>query len=215
MFLDCRRHWSGSSSDIVITIDGTNNLELIRIALFWNGTEFVLRASNDLELFNRLSYKLLQSVQSHQSFDGNPLYAILHEPVYCQGFVISCPLFLLLIFFLVSAVEHPSGLLLVASRTFHNFHGNTSRRYQILNQYTSQAKWYLRTSCDIDSIQSCLSLCPQIFPEMFDDFSNLRPLKGAAEILAKDTSWCQLYDLDRLAKNDVKVSAVTWASVCS
>ncbi|KAJ3504026.1 hypothetical protein NLJ89_g8156 [Agrocybe chaxingu] len=49
-----------------------------------------------------------------------------------------------------------------------------------------------------------------IFPETFDDYANLRPWKGAAEILAEDDSWGPLYDLDQLARNDVKVSAVTY-----
>lgn len=49
----------------------------------------------------------------------------------------------------------------------------------------------------------------QIFPEMFDDYTHLRPWKGAAEILARDSSWGPLYDLEQLAKNEVPVSAVT------
>lgn len=49
----------------------------------------------------------------------------------------------------------------------------------------------------------------QIFPSMFDDYANLRPWKGAAEILAKDESWGPLYDRAQLEKNQVKVSAVT------
>jgi hypothetical protein len=52
--------------------------------------EFVFRASNDLELFSKLSYKTLQLIEKHQPFDGNPLYAILHEPLYCQGCVAYC-----------------------------------------------------------------------------------------------------------------------------
>lgn len=48
---------------------------------------------------------------------------------------------------------------------------------------------------------------------MFDDYANLRPWKGAAEILARDTSWGPLYDLDQLSKNGVKVSAVTYVFV--
>ena len=44
---------------------------------------------------------------------------------------------------------------------------------------------------------------------MFDDYSNLRPLKRAAQILAEDTHWDQLYDLDQLAKNDILVTAAT------
>lgn len=46
---------------------------------------------------------------------------------------------------------------------------------------------------------------------MFDDYSNLRPLKEAAMIIAKDESWGPLYDMDQLAKNEVKVTAATYA----
>ena len=48
--------------------------------------EIVFRATNDLELFNKLSYKLLQTVQNLASFDSNPIFAILHESIYCQGY---------------------------------------------------------------------------------------------------------------------------------
>ena len=48
---------------------------------------------------------------------------------------------------------------------------------------------------------------------MFDDYANLRPWKGAAEILAKDDSWGTLYDLEQLSKNKLKVSAVTYVTV--
>lgn len=44
---------------------------------------------------------------------------------------------------------------------------------------------------------------------MFDDYSNLRPLKGAAMLLAEDDTWGPLYDLEQLAKNEVKVNAAT------
>lgn len=50
-----------------------------------HGLELVFRASNDLDLFRKISYKTLQLVQESQSFDGNPIYAVLHEPIYCQG----------------------------------------------------------------------------------------------------------------------------------
>ena len=46
---------------------------------------------------------------------------------------------------------------------------------------------------------------------MFEDYVNLRPWKGAAEILAQESSWSPLYDLEQLAKNEVKVSSVTSA----
>lgn len=51
---------------------------------FWL-SEIVLRASNDLSLFGKLSQRLLQNIEQEQLLDGNPLYAVLHEPIYCQG----------------------------------------------------------------------------------------------------------------------------------
>lgn len=48
-------------------------------------TELAFRASNDLELFKKISYKTLQNIQDEHAFDQNPIYAILHEPLYCQG----------------------------------------------------------------------------------------------------------------------------------
>jgi len=43
---------------------------------------------------------------------------------------------------------------------------------------------------------------------MFNDYVNLRPWKKAAELLAQEV-WQPLYDLEQLARNQVKVSAVT------
>lgn len=47
--------------------------------------QLVQRATNDLDLYDTLTHKLKQSIESHQSFDGNPIYALLHEAIYCQG----------------------------------------------------------------------------------------------------------------------------------
>ncbi|KAE9393748.1 hypothetical protein BT96DRAFT_828773, partial [Gymnopus androsaceus JB14] len=52
--------------------------------------QLVFHAENDLELFGKLSYKGLQNIERSQSFDGNPIYTVLHETLYCQGYVVSC-----------------------------------------------------------------------------------------------------------------------------
>ena len=44
---------------------------------------------------------------------------------------------------------------------------------------------------------------------MLDDFVNLRPLKGAAHLLAEKADWPALYDRERLSKNKVKVTSAT------
>ncbi|KAH0614328.1 uncharacterized protein H6S33_006214 [Morchella sextelata] len=45
----------------------------------------VQNAASDLNQFGALTYKTLSSIESHQSFDTNPIYAIGHEMIYCQG----------------------------------------------------------------------------------------------------------------------------------
>jgi proline iminopeptidase len=49
-----------------------------------------------------------------------------------------------------------------------------------------------------------------IFPWMFEQVAALRPFREAAEALAARTDWADLYDLDRLAANDVPVEAAVY-----
>lgn len=49
-----------------------------------------------------------------------------------------------------------------------------------------------------------------VFPWMFEDFAGLRPLRAAAELLAKQ-SWPALYDPERLRHNEVPVAAAVYA----
>jgi len=123
------------------------------------------------KLFSKLSYKTLQLIENRQPFDGNPLYAILHEPLYCQGRA-----------------------------------ANWSAT-RILQKY-EQFSW---SQVRIQGDSAPLFFTGEmVFRSMFDDYANLRPWKGAAEILAKDDSWSTLYDLEQLWKNKLKVSAVTY-----
>ena len=45
----------------------------------------VLRCANDLETFGYLSRPTLSRIESSGAYDNQPLYAILHEAIYCQG----------------------------------------------------------------------------------------------------------------------------------
>lgn len=45
----------------------------------------VLRVTSDLETFGYLSRPTLSRIEAWGAFDNQPLYAILHEPIYCQG----------------------------------------------------------------------------------------------------------------------------------
>ncbi|KAG2156777.1 uncharacterized protein EDB93DRAFT_1125626, partial [Suillus bovinus] len=56
------------------------------------------------------------------------------------------------------------------------------------------------------------SMHRQIFPGIFEDYHNLRPLRGAAELLAYDEDWPMLYDKEAPKKNQVKVCLVQQAT---
>ncbi|KAJ6577609.1 alpha/beta-hydrolase [Mycena capillaripes] len=133
--------------------------------------QIVFRVINDLELFGKMTFKTLQSIGANYSFDGNPIYAILHEPLYCQG-------------------QAPRWS---AART--------------VSKHPEFSWAHVKGLSDTEPIYFYGEM---VFPDVFDDFVNLRPLKGAAEILANDSSWGPLYDLEQLRNNEVKVTAATY-----
>ncbi|TGZ78654.1 alpha/beta-hydrolase [Ascodesmis nigricans] len=45
----------------------------------------IQRVLNEIELFGDISYKMLGHIEGVLGFDENPLYAVMHEPIYCQG----------------------------------------------------------------------------------------------------------------------------------
>jgi len=47
--------------------------------------DIVLRASNDIEAFGHLTRGSLSAIDRAAPFDDSLIYAILHEPIYCQG----------------------------------------------------------------------------------------------------------------------------------
>ncbi len=62
---------------------------------------------------------------------------------------------------------------------------------------------------DFDDVE--LFTGEHVFPWMFEDYAALRPLRGAAELLAHH-SWPRLYDDTRLAANEVPAAAVIYAN---
>jgi len=133
--------------------------------------QLVFRASQELSLFKKIAYKTLHLVQAQQAFDTNPIYALLHEPIYCQG----------------RAPEWSA--------------------YRVIKQHPQFSWSHVKRP---DETEPLYFTGEMIFPDMFDDYVNLRPFKGVAEILAKDNTWGTLYDLEKLAKNEVKVTAATY-----
>ncbi|BAJ02800.1 alpha/beta fold hydrolase [Shewanella violacea] len=99
-------------------------------------------------------------------FNTNPIFALLHESIYCQ-----------------SSASNWS-----AQRVRSQF-----------NQFNYEAgKPFLFTG-------------EMVYPWFFEQFTNLKPLKHAANLLAEKSDWSQLYDLDTLAHNQVPVAAAIYS----
>lgn len=99
-------------------------------------------------------------------FNTNPIFALLHEAIYCQ--------------------ENTS-----------NWSAHSVRhQYPEFNYHPD--KPFLFTG-------------EMIYPWMFDQFNQLKPLKAAAQLLAQKADWPTLYQVDTLAKNAVPVAAAIYS----
>ncbi|WP_318442923.1 alpha/beta fold hydrolase [Photobacterium leiognathi] len=113
----------------------------------------------------QLSYSFLQQMLSEQSYQTNPIYAILHESIYCQ---------------------HQAS----------NWSAERVRNeYPVFNYAEGQPFMFTGE---------------MVYSWMFEQLECLKPLKGAADILAAKTDWPALYDAEQLANNTVPVVAAVY-----
>lgn len=118
-----------------------------------------------------LSLKFKKDFDTWMSWDTNPLYALLHESIYCQG--------------------APSNWAA---------HRIREQEYGVQFDAVGQA----------NAGQPVNFTGEHVFPWMFEDFAELRKVKGAAELLAADADWPRLYDVARLEENTVPVATATY-----
>ncbi len=114
----------------------------------------------------QLRYEFLNDMLAQQNFQTNPIYAILHESIYCQGFA-------------------------------SQWSAHRVRQEHDAFNY-EQGKPFFFTG-------------EMVFPWMFEQYVNLKPLKEAAELLAEKADWTPLYDAQQLANNKVPVSCAVYA----
>jgi hypothetical protein len=114
-----------------------------------------------------LSYVFKQQLMTMLDYDTNPIFAILHESIYCQQF---------------------------ASQWAAD---------QIRQQYATQFNY-------LGGEQVFNFTGEMVYPWMFEQFANLKPLQQAANILAQKSDWPILYDLEQLKNNRVPVAAAIY-----
>jgi len=109
-----------------------------------------------------LGYPFLRQLQEAETFEAAPIYAVLHEAIYCQG---------------------------QASR------------------WSAQ-----RVAAEFPELDEPTTFTGEmVYPWMFDDFAQLRPLREAAHLLAEYEDWPRLYAPDVLRQNDVPCAAAIYA----
>ncbi|KIP71013.1 MULTISPECIES: alpha/beta fold hydrolase [Vibrio] len=114
----------------------------------------------------QLRYEFLNDMLAQQNFQTNPIYAILHESIYCQGFA---------------------------------------------SQWSAHRVRQEHDAFNYEQGKSFYFTGEMVFPWMFDQYVNLKPLKEAAELLAEKADWTPLYDAQQLANNKVPVSCAVYA----
>eukprot|EP01098_Paradermamoeba_levis_P000924 TRINITY_DN1104_c0_g1_i2.p1 TRINITY_DN1104_c0_g1~~TRINITY_DN1104_c0_g1_i2.p1 ORF type:complete len:511 (+),score=168.76 TRINITY_DN1104_c0_g1_i2:226-1533(+) len=119
----------------------------------------------------RINFSFLRAVENEQQYETNPIYAILHEAIYCQEGEAS----------------------------------NWSAE-RVKKEYPE----FIIPENPLDSSHPIYFTGEMIFPWMFDDFKQLKPLKEAAEILAKKNDWGKLYDEKKLKENVVPAAAAIY-----
>lgn len=123
--------------------------------------EAFVQGVNGLEL----SYAFLRHFEQAQNFETNPIFAILHEAIYCQG----------------SA-----------------------------SNWAAERVRYEYPEFEPDPTRTVLFTGEMIYPWMFDEYPQLRPLKSVADLLAAYTEWPALYDVAVLRQNRVPCAAAIY-----
>lgn len=66
-------------------VHGKSSSLTVTLGVLTNTIDLVLRASLDLDNVGHITRPTLSAIEQCQSFDEAIIYAILHEPIYCQG----------------------------------------------------------------------------------------------------------------------------------
>ncbi|MEP7136736.1 MAG: alpha/beta fold hydrolase [Chloroflexota bacterium] len=112
-----------------------------------------------------LSFAFLRGVENSQSFDTNPIFAILHESIYCQ---------------------------------------------EAASSWSAERVRSEYPDFELDPDQRVIFTGEMIYPWMFEEYINLRPLKEAAQLLAEYDGWPRLYDIPTLQDNTVPCAAAVY-----
>lgn len=156
--------------------------------------ELIEEMHTDITKEKKLSKKAIDmyEVEDSWKFDNRPLYAVLHEAMYCSG------------------EESQWAAQRVAADKQEFEWAGAKTELAAGNKGWREILEGLCASPSNNKVKIYFS-GEMVYPFMFEDYGNLRSLSGVAALLA-DHKWSNPYDLARLAINQVPVYAISYES---
>ncbi|KAK6199722.1 hypothetical protein LQW54_009976 [Pestalotiopsis sp. IQ-011] len=154
--------------------------------------ELIKRMCTDITGNKGLSKKAIEMYEAEDSwkFDNRPLYAVLHEAMYCSG----------------------KASQWIAQEVARDLKISNSKQFEWAGAETeSESNAILAKLCASDDNVRIHFSGEMVYPFMFKDYGYLRPLAGVAQELAKH-EWNKPYNMAQLNKNQVPVYAISYKS---
>ncbi|CAK7214914.1 hypothetical protein SBRCBS47491_002312 [Sporothrix bragantina] len=169
----------------------------------------ILRMRHDLDRVGMLTRPTLVAVEQFFPLDVMPLYAILHESIYCYEKGVAS-----------RWAAHRVGAGLSLGSDSQNDDDGDKSKDKVEAEFP-QFKWLADEVVapeqppvlhpELQQIgQTIFMSCEMIYPFMFDTYPELMEMKDAAAIVAEYDNWEDLYDEKQLAANRVPVYAATY-----
>ncbi|KAI0139777.1 Alpha/Beta hydrolase protein [Pestalotiopsis sp. NC0098] len=155
--------------------------------------ELVEKMHTDITRNKELSKKAIEmyEVEDSWKFDNRPLYAVLHEAMYCSG-----------------EESQWAAQRVAADKQEFEWAGAKTELAADKKGWRDILEGLCASPYDKVKIYFSGEM---VYPFMFEDYGNLRSLSGVAALLA-DHKWSNPYDLDQLANNEVPVYAISYES---
>lgn len=142
---------------------------------------FLTKMKLEIVQFGLLSRSTLTAIEQDNPLDSNPIYAILHEAIYCYG----------------PGIASNWAAFRVGS--------NLDQYHWLTEDYTGPVR-----SAGSAVVEPLFFSGEMIFPFHFDTYPELMSLKEVAQALAERDAWSWLYDEEQLARNEVPVFAASY-----
>ncbi|CAK7274736.1 hypothetical protein SEPCBS57363_006313 [Sporothrix epigloea] len=162
----------------------------------------LLRMRHDLECMSILTRPTLVAVEQFFPLDTMPLYAILHEPIYCFK----------------KGIASRWAAQRVGAGPAKEDDGDENREkeehefceFSWLGDEVVTPQGPLEQPGPYQIGRTIYMSCEMMYPFMFDTYPELMEMKEAAKIVAAYDDWGDLYDEEQLAANRVPVFAATY-----